>query len=135
MNLGKAAILLALGSVLLSILFYYQSGKLLIDGGSAKKRNLDSLNKKIKAARLTYYITAFFVSLATVHLFYLVVTHQYIYKYIYQYSSNDLSFGLLLSSLWAGQEGSFMLWVFLTAIMGILVIKLAKTFFQICSKY
>lgn len=128
MNLGKAAILLALGSVLLSILFYYQSGKLLIDGGSAKKRNLDSLNKKIKAARLTYYITAFFVSLATVHLFYLVVTHQYIYKYIYQYSSNDLSFGLLLSSLWAGQEGSFMLWVFLTAIMGILVIKLAKTF-------
>ncbi|HEY6626681.1 MAG TPA: cytochrome c-type biogenesis CcmF C-terminal domain-containing protein, partial [Ignavibacteriaceae bacterium] len=53
-----------------------------------------------------------------------ILTHQYQYNYIYSYSNNDLrNLGVfqLLSSFWGGQEGSFMLWLLLTAIVGIIL--------------
>jgi cytochrome c-type biogenesis protein CcmF len=128
MNPGKVTILLALLSVIISTITYYQAGKLTAADKREKKRTADKLSKKIKAARLTYYIMTFFVSLATIHLLYLILSHQFIYKYVYQYSSSDLSFGLLLSTFWAGQEGSFLLWVFLTALMGLVMIKRSKEY-------
>lgn len=51
-------------------------------------------------------------------LFYLLFTHQFQYAYVYQYSSRDLPFGYLLSTFWAGQEGSFLLWILFTAVIG-----------------
>ena len=45
---------------------------------------------------------------------YLIFSHQYQYTYVWSYSSNNLSTPLLLSTSYAGQEGSFFLWVFFT---------------------
>lgn len=55
---------------------------------------------------------------AFVLLSYLFVTHQYQYAYVYQHASNDLPWYLLLSGVWAGQEGSFLLWGVFTSLVG-----------------
>ncbi|MCZ6702904.1 MAG: cytochrome c biogenesis protein CcsA, partial [Ignavibacteria bacterium] len=49
------------------------------------------------------------------------LTHQYQYKYVFSYSNNSLDTGFLLASFWGGQEGSFMLWLLLTSIIGIIL--------------
>jgi cytochrome c-type biogenesis protein CcmF len=51
-------------------------------------------------------------------LVYLFATHQYRYAYVYQHSSNDLPTYFTISATWAGQEGSFMIWIVLTSLIG-----------------
>ena len=51
-------------------------------------------------------------------LWYAIFTHQYQYAYIYQQSSNDLPLHYLFSTFWAGQEGSFLLWVLMMCGVG-----------------
>jgi cytochrome c-type biogenesis protein CcmF len=70
-------------------------------------------------ARLSYHLMAMFVVSASAFLWYIILTHQYQYHYVYNYSMNSLSTGFLLSSFWGGQEGSFLLWLLLTAITGV----------------
>lgn len=71
--------------------------------------------------RIAYHIMAVLIIGACVMLWYGILTHQYQYKYIFNYSSTDLPFGLLFATFWGGQEGSFMLWILLTAIVGIIL--------------
>ena len=57
-----------------------------------------------------------------------VLTHQFQYSYVYRYSSRDLPLHFLISSFWAGQEGTFLLWALYTAILGAVVMKTGKKF-------
>lgn len=75
----------------------------------------------VNYARLAYHGMAMLVIIASTVLLYLILTHQYEYKYIYSYSNGDLSTGFLISTFWAGQEGSFLLWLLLTCIVGIVL--------------
>jgi cytochrome c-type biogenesis protein CcmF len=75
----------------------------------------------LNIARISYHGMAIFVIAASTFLWYAILTHQYQYKYIFSYSNNSLSTGLLFSSFWGGQEGSFMLWLLLTSIIGIIL--------------
>jgi cytochrome c-type biogenesis protein CcmF len=58
---------------------------------------------------------------ASTFLWYALLTHQYEFKYVFSYSNNSLNTGFLLASFWGGQEGSFMLWLLLTSIIGIIL--------------
>jgi cytochrome c-type biogenesis protein CcmF len=69
--------------------------------------------------RLAYHLMAMLVIVASTYLWFVILTHQYQYKYVFSYTSKDLPTGLLFSAFWGGQEGSFMLWLLLTAIVGI----------------
>jgi cytochrome c-type biogenesis protein CcmF len=51
-------------------------------------------------------------------LAYLFLAHQFQYAYVYQNSSKDLPAYFLFSSFWAGQEGSFLLWIVLNGAVG-----------------
>ncbi len=73
----------------------------------------------LKYARLGYHAMAIMVIIASTLLLYIILTHQYQYNYVFNYSNDDLPLGLLLSTFWAGQEGSFMLWVLMTVLIGI----------------
>lgn len=75
----------------------------------------------LNIARYSYNGMAIFVIAASTFLWYVILTHQYQYKYVFSYSNNSLSTGLLFSSFWGGQEGSFMLWLLLTSIIGIIL--------------
>ncbi len=74
-------------------------------------------------ARRGFYAMTLFVTAASAFLFYLILTHQYQYDYVFEYSSRDLSFGLLVSSFFAGQEGSFLLWLLFAVIIGLFLIR------------
>ncbi len=74
-------------------------------------------------ARRGYYVMTLLIAAASAFLLYLILSHNYQYDYVFEYSSSDLSFGLLLSSFFAGQEGSFLLWLLFSAILGLILIK------------
>lgn len=77
----------------------------------------------LKLARISYHATAIFVLTASAMLLYIILTHQYQYKYVYNYSGSDLQTGLLMSTFYAGQEGSFLLWALFTAIIGLILLE------------
>jgi len=78
--------------------------------------------KYLNIGRLFYHITAIGVITAAIFLLYLILTHQFQYAYVWEQSSSDLQLPLLISTFYAGQEGSFMLWALLTAVMGIFLL-------------
>ncbi|MBI2958274.1 MAG: heme lyase CcmF/NrfE family subunit [Chloroflexi bacterium] len=61
-------------------------------------------------------------TLASAALWYAFITHDFQVKYVYQYSSRDLSLIYLISAFWAGQEGSLLLWAFVLSIFGAIVV-------------
>jgi cytochrome c-type biogenesis protein CcmF len=85
-------------------------------GGAAAKR----------AARLSFIGFAAFVTVASILLMHFILNHEFVYRYVAEYSSRDLSLAYLVSSFWAGQEGSFLLWVLFGAWLGILLMFKAR---------
>ncbi|MCU7495773.1 MAG: cytochrome c biogenesis protein CcsA [Ignavibacteria bacterium] len=75
----------------------------------------------LKVARISYHAMAILVIVAATLFLQAIITHQYQYKYIYEYSGSGLSLGLLISTFYAGQEGSFFLWTFFTVVIGLLL--------------
>ncbi len=59
---------------------------------------------------------------------YLVVTHQFQYGYVYEHSSRSLPVQYLISSTWAGQEGSFLLWIIMNSFVGLALMRWAKDY-------
>lgn len=104
---GSIILSLALVFSIISMVLYYLTFK--------------GYNNTLNFARVFYHAMVIFVIAASTFLWYAILTHQYQYKYIFSYSNNSLSTGLLLSSFWGGQEGSFMLWLLLTAIIGVIL--------------
>jgi len=56
-------------------------------------------------------------------LLYLILDHQFQYFYVWNYSSLDLELHYLISTFYGGQEGSFMLWIILSFLIGIGLIR------------
>lgn len=104
---GSVILSLALVFSIISMVMYYLTFK--------------GYKNTLNYARVFYHAMAIFVIAASTLLWYYILTHQYQYKYIFSYSNNSLSTGLLLSSFWGGQEGSFMLWLLLTVIIGVIL--------------
>lgn len=55
---------------------------------------------------------------SAVGLTYLIVTHQFAYTYVWNYSSKELPLHLLIACFYSGQEGSILLWTLLVAAIG-----------------
>lgn len=104
--IGGILVKLAFVSCLVSVLAYYQHHR---------KGELQML----KIGRTFYHVTVVLVMLISAVLLYLILTHQFQYSYVWNYSSKELSLPLLISTFYAGQEGSFMLWELYTALIGV----------------
>ncbi|MCX6151833.1 MAG: cytochrome c biogenesis protein CcsA [Ignavibacteriales bacterium] len=83
--------------------------------------NYRGYNNTLNIARISYHAMAIFVIVAATLLLHAVLTHQYQYKYVYDYSGSGLPLGLLISTFYAGQEGSFFLWTLFTVIVGVVL--------------
>ncbi|MHB1686422.1 MAG: cytochrome c-type biogenesis CcmF C-terminal domain-containing protein [Ignavibacteriaceae bacterium] len=104
---GNTLIILALLSILFSVYKYYLA--------------LRGNNKALISARYGYHTAAAFVILASMFFLFIILNHQYQYEYVFNYTNADLSTGLLISTFYAGQEGSFLLWLLLATIVGIVL--------------
>jgi cytochrome c-type biogenesis protein CcmF len=59
-------------------------------------------------------------------IFYIVANHYFEYHYAWNHSDRSLESKYLLSSIWEGQEGSFLLWALWHAVLGVIVIKTSR---------
>ncbi len=62
------------------------------------------------------------VSVSVIVLLAAIVTHNFRLEYVASYTSTDMSLSYLLSSLWAGNDGSLLFWVWLLSIFAVVVI-------------
>jgi cytochrome c-type biogenesis protein CcmF len=104
--LGTILVRIAFASTILSALLYYFGFRT----GDARL---------VARGRMAYHAAVSTVMLFAAYLLYLILTHQFQYNYIWNYSSTDLPTPLLVSTFYAGQEGSFSLWALYTSIIGV----------------
>lgn len=79
-------------------------------------------------AAKSYHLFVFFTVLASALLYYLFFSHDYRFKYVYEYSQKDQPFLYILSAFWGGQEGTYLLWVLFTALFGYLIIRYGRQY-------
>ena len=70
-----------------------------------------------------YQLSAACVAAASLYLLYLILSGQYQYAYVFSYSSRDLPLAYKLSAFWAGQEGSFLLWLAMHTSFGLILLR------------
>ena len=107
---GSIILTLALAFSIISMIMYFL--------------NYRGYKNTLNYGRIAYHGMAVLVIMASFFLWYIILTHQYQYNYVYSYSNNALrKLGVLrlASAFWGGQEGSFMLWLLLTSIVGIIL--------------
>lgn len=95
---------MAFGAALVSAFAYFQS--------ATKRRML------VPLARRSFLAMTAGVLAASVLLMVFILRHQFEYAYVWSYSSRDLPLHLLVTTFWAGQEGSFMFWALCSTIIG-----------------
>jgi cytochrome c-type biogenesis protein CcmF len=72
-------------------------------------------------ARRSYGFFAFSIVLTAAMMSLLLMMRDFRVEYVYQYSGMDLPTYYQFSSFWAGQKGSFLIWLFWGALLGLLV--------------
>ncbi len=107
---GAAIIKIAFASSILSTILYF----------IVHKHPSEAIRR---IAQLFYEIAVAGIVTASAMLLYFILTHQFQYYYVWNYSSTDLPLSLLISTFYAGQEGSFMLWALYTGLIGLVLLR------------
>ncbi|HMB41901.1 MAG TPA: cytochrome c biogenesis protein CcsA [Balneolaceae bacterium] len=80
----------------------------------------NSENRRIqRLSHLLWGVKGLFIFGSSVALIWLIMTHQFQYYYVWNYTSLDLETKYLFSAFYGGQEGSFMLWTFFGFLVGL----------------
>ncbi|HEY5746421.1 MAG TPA: cytochrome c biogenesis protein CcsA [Chryseolinea sp.] len=94
-----------------------------------KATTVNDLEKKtfwLHNGRTGFYVHAAAVLGICITLFVIIANHYFEYHYAYNYSDRKLPVYYLISTFWNGQEGSFMLWLFWQAMLGLILIHTNK---------
>ncbi len=86
---------------------------------SSAEKNSDDWRK---LARWSFYVHTAAVIGVIYCLFSIVYNHYFEYHYAWSHSSRALPLKYMISCFWEGQEGSFLLWLFWNALLGIWLI-------------
>ncbi len=113
-----------IGSFLIALAFSAS----VIGGVSYAVALRNSSEKYLNVARGSFYLMVFAVMFASAALMYLILGHHFEYHYVWAHSSMSLAKPFLVASFYSGQEGSFLLWSLLTALIGVFVLGYAQRF-------
>ncbi|MFN0158853.1 MAG: heme lyase CcmF/NrfE family subunit [Bacteroidota bacterium] len=108
--IGGILIKLAFVSCLVSVVAYYQH-----------HRRGDEF--MLKVGRTCFHAAVVLIMCISATLLYLILTNQFQYTYVWNYSSRELPIPLLISTFYAGQEGSFLLWTLYTSLIGVFLMQ------------
>ncbi len=111
-----------LGTILTYLLVFITFSSALFYFISAKEP------KFLTLARYTYLFSCGIIVFLSGHFMASILSHDYSYTYIFNYSNNNLPLHLLVSSFFAGQEGSFLLWALFAAIVGIFIMPQSRKY-------
>ena len=114
-EIGHITTILAFISALLATYAYWQAS-IKTEQASYWKKN----------GNILFGIHAFFVVAVCVTLYSILQNHYFEYHYAWSNTSLSLPLGYAISTFWQDQEGSFLLWIFWNAIVGILLIFVLK---------
>lgn len=112
-NLGHVFTVISFISVILSTFFYWRN------------TNQES-HSDLKWGRSLFQLHSFAIVGIFVVLFSIIFFHRYEFHYAWKHSSNTLPIHFMISCFWEGQEGSFLLWLFWNAVIGLILQKVAK---------
>ena len=85
-----------------------------------------SLFSRMRIGKMALIGSAIFISLALLKLMYYFIIKDFNVLYVYRYSDLDLSLIYTISAVWAGREGSLLLWLFFICIMNLVSFHLTK---------
>lgn len=108
-QIGEIALVIAL------ILAVYSSLAVVIGA----RRSLPEL---VTSGRWGILTVCGLATIASAALWYAFFTRDFQVAYVYQYSSRGLSTFYTVSAFWAGQSGSLLLWLWVLAIFGVVVV-------------
>jgi cytochrome c-type biogenesis protein CcmF len=108
---GAIALWVAFSALIASTFFYFRSLR-----GHSEARAW---------ARQTYALATASVLIAGGVLLYLILTHDFRLHYVFSYSDLSLPTRYLIATFWAGQEGSFLLWLMWGMVVGLPLIRYA----------
>lgn len=116
-QLGHFLVVLSLVASLVATIAYFKASN------ATSPQDHDSWKK---LARIAFMFDAGSVLAIFSIILYLISNHLYEYFYAWNHSDTSLSPKYLLSSIWEGQEGSFLLWTFWHAVIGMVLMRTAK---------
>lgn len=77
-------------------------------------------------SRLLYRLHYLMIVLSAALLYFAIYNHYFEFNYVWKHSSSDTPVAYIISCFWAGQEGSYLMWLLLQGILGLILIKRAK---------
>lgn len=114
---GQFMVVLSLVASLVACVAYFKSTNATVLAEAASWK---------KFARFAFLIDAVSVFSIFVTIFILVSNHYFEYFYAWDHSDRSLEPKFLLSSIWEGQEGSFLLWTLWHAVLGLILMGTSK---------
>ena len=114
-NLGHFFVVLAFMAAVFSTLVFYFNSK-------------EQDAKQMAWAKIAFKIQFASVVGIFITLFYIIFAHLYEYHYAWKHSSNTLPLKYMISCFWEGQEGSFLLWMFWTGFIGMILLRKSDKF-------
>ena len=116
-DLGHLFVITSFISALISSFAYLKASTIL----DLKQQEAWRINGKV-----SFFVHAASVLGVCTTLFVIISNHYFEYHYAYNYSDLKLPSYYLISTFWNGQEGSFLLWLFWHAVLGIILIATNK---------
>ncbi|MBL7696710.1 MAG: cytochrome c biogenesis protein CcsA [Chitinophagaceae bacterium] len=115
-QLGHFLLVLSLVSSVVATIAYYRASNAKI---------VEEQKSWRKLGRLAFLIDAISVVLIFIVIYFIISSHLFEYHYAWNHSDKSLPLGYLISSIWEGQEGSFLLWAIWHGVIGIVLMKTA----------
>ena len=112
-QMGHFAIVLSFVSSLLATFSF---------GKANSRQHLEEKKSWTRFARYFFLAETISVGATISLLLYMLSAHLFEYKYVWMHSDKSLQPEYLLSALWEGQEGSFLLWTFWHCVLGWVVV-------------
>jgi cytochrome c-type biogenesis protein CcmF len=117
-DFGHLSIIVALVAIALAIYAYYVA---------SNANDLAIRQEWLRFARGCFIAHGLAVFSTVCTLYSIIYFHHYEYQYAWKHSSNDLPVYFIISCFWEGQEGSFLVWIFWNALIGMLIMRTNKS--------
>ncbi len=77
---------------------------------------------QINTGRRLYYITTALILFTVILLLNALLNNEFQYSYVYSYSSTTMNIAYKIAALWAGTEGSYLIWLLILNLMGLFLL-------------
>ena len=91
-------------------------------------RSISNEKKSFLAGKRIFYITSILIMFAVLVLFNAIINNEFQYAYIFSNSSKAMLTQYKIAAIWAGNEGSFLVWLFLLNMCGIVLLRKTNEF-------